>query len=31
MGEIIINPSTDNNGGVQDGTTILNDDRIYCG
>lgn len=30
MGEIIINPSTDN-GGIQDGTIILNDERVYCG
>ena len=29
MGEIIINPSTDN-GGIQDGTTILNDTQVYC-
>ena len=29
MGEIIINPSTDN-GGVQDGTTILNDSQYIC-
>lgn len=30
MGELIINPSTDN-GGVQDGTTVLNDEKVYCG
>lgn len=30
MGEIIINPSTNDNGGVQDGTTILNDTQVYC-
>lgn len=29
MDETIINPSTDK-GGVQDGTTILNDERVYC-
>lgn len=29
MGEIII-PSTNDNGGVQDGTTILNDTQVYC-
>ena len=30
MGETILNPSTDN-GGVQDGTTVLNDEKVYCG
>ena len=30
MGEIII-PSTNDNGGVQDGTIILNDSQVYCG
>lgn len=29
MGEIILNPSTDN-GGVQDGTNILNESQVYC-
>lgn len=30
MGEIII-PSTNDNGGIQDGTIILNDSQVYCG
>ena len=30
MGEIII-PPTNENGGVQDGTIILNDSQVYCG
>lgn len=30
MDELIINPSADN-GGVQDGTIILNDSQVYCG
>lgn len=30
MDEMIISPSTDN-GGVQDGTTVLNDEKVYCG
>ena len=30
MGETILNPSTDN-GGIQDGTSILNDEKVYCG
>lgn len=30
MDEMIINPSSDN-GGAQDGTVIMNDERVYCG
>lgn len=29
MGEIVI-PSTNDNGGIQDDTIILNDTQIYC-
>ena len=29
MGETILNPSTDN-GGIQDGTSILNEEKVYC-
>lgn len=29
MGEIVI-PSTNDNGGIQDGATILNDTQVYC-
>lgn len=29
MDEIIIPPANDN-GGVQDGTTILNNSQVYC-